>query len=65
MFTIPQIAKLLDRNPITVNRLVHDGRLKATRYGRMLLIDPADFRKFMDEGGCRPGGRPKKVVTTS
>ena len=63
LLTIPDAAVILKRTPLTVNRMVHDGRLKAERYGRMFLIDPSDIHDFIAKGGFRPAGHPKKVVT--
>jgi excisionase family DNA binding protein len=62
LLTIPETAAWLQRAPLTINRMVHDGRLKAQRYGHMFLIDPADVREFIAQGGFRPTGRPKKAV---
>ena len=61
LLTIPETAAWLKRAPLTINRMVHNGRLKAERYGHMFLIDPGDVREFIAKGGFRPSGRPKKA----
>jgi excisionase family DNA binding protein len=58
--TILETAKFFKRNPITVRRLIESGRLPAERYGWEFLIKLDDIREFLENGGFRPAGRPKK-----
>lgn len=47
LYTIPEVAKLLDVTPATVRRYVKQERLNSRRVGRSLLITESDIRKFI------------------
>lgn len=47
LYTIPEIAGLLQINSLTVRRYIKAGRLRANRIGRPLLITEDDLRRFL------------------
>lgn len=55
--TTTQAADALGVTPRRVVALIKTGRLKATKFGRDWLINPAD----LDALRQRPAGRPRKA----
>lgn len=59
MLTTTQAAKLKGVSTARVRQWVLSGRLKATKFGRDLMIDKADLATIKP----LPGGRPKREPT--
>ena len=49
MLTVPQAAKLANRNPETIRRWIRAGRLRSQRFGTQHVIDEADLDAILDE----------------
>lgn len=47
MLTVAEIAERLATTRQTINRHVRSGRLKAHRFGRMHLVDEADYAEWV------------------
>lgn len=47
LYTIPEVAGLLQINSLTVRRYIKAGRLRAQRIGRPLIITEDDLRQFL------------------
>lgn len=45
LWSVDQAAHFLGTAPITVRRLIWDGKLKARKVGRVIRIDPRDVAK--------------------
>jgi excisionase family DNA binding protein len=58
MLTAPQCASLLSISPARVLQLIRAGALSATRYGRMWLVEDAEFERFAALN--RPRGVPRE-----
>jgi excisionase family DNA binding protein len=43
-------ARLLSISPWTVRSYIHDGKLKAVRIGRRVLIEETELERFVEEG---------------
>ena len=48
-YTVKEVAQALKVSPITIYRMVGDGRLKAVRIGKALRFTPADLKAFLGE----------------
>ena len=48
--TINEVAEKLSISPWTVRRMVTDGRLKATRFSRRVLVEPAELERLLKMG---------------
>jgi len=48
-YTVKEIAQALKVSPVTIYRMVGDGRLKAVRIGKALRFTPADLKAFLGE----------------
>jgi excisionase family DNA binding protein len=48
-YTVKEVAQALKVSPITIYRMVSDGRLKAVRIGKALRFTPADIKAFLGE----------------
>jgi hypothetical protein len=46
LFTLPEVSKRLNRNPVLVRRWLREGRLKGEKYGRDWLVSDAELRRF-------------------
>ncbi|MBI2485617.1 MAG: helix-turn-helix domain-containing protein [Deltaproteobacteria bacterium] len=46
---VKEVAQALNVSPITIYRMVSDGRLKAVRIGKALRFTPADLKAFLGE----------------
>jgi excisionase family DNA binding protein len=49
MLTVPQAAKLANRNPETIRRWIRAGRLRSQKVGTQHVIDEADLDAILDE----------------
>jgi excisionase family DNA binding protein len=49
MLTVPQAAKLANRNPETIRRWIRAGRLRSQKFGTQHVIDEADLDAILDE----------------
>ena len=47
---IERAAKIIDSSPWTVRKLVREGKLKATRFNRRVLIEPKELQKLVAAG---------------
>lgn len=47
---VKQAACALSLSPWTVRRYITDGRLKAVRIGRRVLLEPAELRRLVEAG---------------
>ena len=48
-YTVKEVAQALKVSPITIYRMVSDGRLRAARIGKALRLTPADLKAFLGE----------------
>jgi excisionase family DNA binding protein len=55
LVTVRQVAGQLGVHPETVRRLIHAGRLRAVRVGRVLRVDAAEVDVFLARQRVRPG----------
>ena len=46
MYTVDQLAKLLDLHPKTVRRFIREGKIKATKIGREWRVRQDDVREY-------------------
>jgi excisionase family DNA binding protein len=44
MLTVPEAARLVQRNPETIRRWIRAGKVPSTKVGTQYLIDPGDLR---------------------
>ena len=54
-FTIPEIADLLKVSKATVRSWVHDGELRAVRFGREFRVAAKDLEAFVNAHATRRG----------
>lgn len=47
---VKEAAQALSISPWTVRRMIADGRLKATRFSRRVLIEPSELEKLLERG---------------
>jgi excisionase family DNA binding protein len=47
--TVKEVAQAFKVSPITIYRMVSDGRLRAVRIGKALRFTPADLKAFLGE----------------
>jgi excisionase family DNA binding protein len=68
LYTVEQVAELLDLHVKTVRRYVRDGRLKAKRIGKEYRIVRADLDAFaggVSETAATPVTRTRHVIASS
>jgi excisionase family DNA binding protein len=55
MYSVPEVAKLLDLHPKTVRRFMREGKLTATKIGREWRVSEMDLRAFTHaDRGAQP-----------
>lgn len=54
LVSVRDVARRLGVHPETVRRLIHDGRLRAVRVGRVLRVDPSDLDGFLARQRVKP-----------
>jgi excisionase family DNA binding protein len=59
-FTIEEAAKILRVSRVTIYRKMNTGELKATHFGRRVLI-PASFFNQLADADCTKDECPQKV----
>lgn len=65
MLTTIQAAERLNTSRRIVQRLIAQGRLKATKYGRDWLIDERDLEAVKERRQGWQKGKPRKTPVTS
>jgi len=58
--TFPQAAKVTNFSEPTLRNAVKDGKLRAIRYGRRVVFDPADLQSWLNSLKIPPN---KKAVS--
>ncbi|TQV76115.1 helix-turn-helix domain-containing protein [Denitrobaculum tricleocarpae] len=58
-FTIHEIAELLKVSEATVRSWVHDGELRAARFGREFRVAAKDLEAFVDAHVMQPSPEQK------
>lgn len=53
-FTVHEIAELLKISEATIRSWIHDGELRAVRFGREFRVSAKDLEAFVDEHATRP-----------
>jgi excisionase family DNA binding protein len=53
-YSVREVAHQLGVHPETIRRLIHDGRLRAVRVGRVLRVDPAAVEGFLARQTVKP-----------
>lgn len=48
-YTVAEVAELLKVQPLTIYRLISDGKLKSYKVGRVIRISEADLKAFLDD----------------
>lgn len=58
-----EAARYLDKNRVTIYRMIHDGRLKMTADGRILVSSVLEYKNGLplDEKVCTPTRKGRKV----
>ena len=56
---IPLASKMVQRNPQTIHNWINNGKLRALKYGKQVLVNIDDLERLLDEPKD-VGGRPKK-----
>ena len=67
LHTVRQVAERLKLHPKTVLRLIHEGRLKASRIGKSYRIPDSDLRAFASlagEGDASPAREQARARVT-
>ena len=49
MLTVPEAAKLANRNPETIRRWIRAGRLRSQKFGTQHMIEEADLEALLDD----------------
>ncbi len=49
MLTVPEAAKLANRNPETIRRWIRAGRLRSRKVGTQHVIEEADLEALIDQ----------------
>ncbi len=49
MLTVPEAAKLANRNPETIRRWIRAGRLRSQKVGTQHVIEEADLEALLDQ----------------
>ena len=52
MLTVPEVARLMQRNPETIRRWIREGKLPASKVGMQHLIAEADLARVNDRAGA-------------
>lgn len=55
-YTVKALAERLSVKPLTIYRLVADGKLQAVRIGRAIRFEPGAVAAFLDSVRVGPGG---------
>ena len=50
---VEKAAQIVDSSPWTIRKLIRDGKLKATRFNRRVLIEPKELQKLVAAGRGR------------
>lgn len=67
MLTVPEVARLVDRDPETVRRWIRAGRLRSRKVGTQHVVEEEDLATVLDGAGEQllpaswirlPDGRP-------
>jgi excisionase family DNA binding protein len=61
VFDVKEAARALSISPWTIRRYITDGKLKAVRIGRRVLVQPAELQKLV-EAGRKPRVRPRALI---
>jgi excisionase family DNA binding protein len=59
IFTVDQVAEMLDLHPKTIRRFIREGKLKARKVGGQWRIMEHDITLFMGDDQVRSRGRDK------
>jgi excisionase family DNA binding protein len=55
-YTVRTLAEKLAVKPLTIYRLIRDGKLPAMKIGRSIRFDPADIDAFLQTVRIKPEG---------
>ncbi len=59
MLTVPEAAKLANRNPETIRRWIRAGRLRSRKVGTQHVIEEADLDDAFDDDDMLPAPWPR------
>lgn len=62
--TVEEAAEILGVVPDHVRLLIRQGRIQATRFSTVWLVDPASVRAYLTNGRTPTKGRPRKKKAT-
>jgi excisionase family DNA binding protein len=62
--TVEEAAGILGVVPDHVRLLIRRGRIQATRFSTVWLVDPVSVRKYLTAGRVPTKGRPRKKKAT-
>lgn len=62
--TVEEAAEILGVVPDHVRLLIRRGRIQATRFSNVWLVDPASVREYLTAGRTPSKGRPRKKKAT-
>jgi excisionase family DNA binding protein len=62
--TVEEAAEILGVVPDHVRLLVRRGRIEATRFATVWLVDPVSVKKYLAAGRMPTKGRPRKKKAT-
>lgn len=62
--TVEEAARILGVVPDHVRLLIRRGRIQATRFSRVWLVDPTSVREYLTTGRTPTKGRPRKKKAT-
>lgn len=62
--TVDEAARILGVVPDHVRLLIRRGRIEATRFSNVWLVDPASVKKYLTNGRTPTKGRPRKKKST-
>ena len=60
IYTPEQVAQILQVHQFTVLKFIRQGKLKASKLGRMYRVRKADLDKFLDDLSTKEAERPEK-----
>ena len=60
LLTVKELADYLHIKPLTIYRMLNDGRLTAVRIGKSVRFRPKDIETFLDASQYEPQKRPAK-----
>ena len=60
ILTPDQVAQILQVHPFTVLKFIKQGKLRASRLGRVYRIRESDVTKFLDEQEAAAAGKTRK-----